>query len=373
MFECLKCKAENANDATSCVKCNESTIVATFKSIGTGTTPKDFVWPLMPCDAKIGSTAINDIILPNSKIPTDACRLSYENNGFVVSPNYEHLVLHQGKFLSPEAPRKLLHGEVIQVGSEQLRLLYVKISPQEKRRQSMASREQARKDLENARNPISMRLMLILGYLQELHSTLDLNELMNSSLDAVIKVANLDKAYAFLVEYDDEGNAQLQEMGARSADGVDLKEEEYSISQTVLTKVIHGGDVVFIEDTGDEIDMTSNSLVNFDIKTVVCMPLTYFDAETQETIIRAIIYADKAFLKGRLPDHCRSTLQLLSQMISGNLQKIQEVATLTDSYDTYLKQLSERICDIKVKLEDTNLVEDGMSMLNEIVDEINEG
>ena len=56
-------------------------------------------------------------------------------------------------------------------------------------------------------DPIAAHLQLTLGIISEFHASLNLQEVFDNALDAVIRLTRTERAYAFLVEVDDDGAA----------------------------------------------------------------------------------------------------------------------------------------------------------------------
>ena len=188
----------------------------------------------------------------------------------------------------------------------------------------------AKEDRNHSMNPIAARMMLIMGYLQELHSSLDLRELMSNSVDSILKLTGLDRGYAFVVEYNEAGEMNLNEFVSRKVGGENLIEKDYTISKSMLTKVLQSNGAVIIDDA-DQAELSTNSMRDFKIKTLVCVPITKFDKETQKSKLLGIIYCDKLLATTKLPAHTTSTLQLLSQLIAENFERCQVYADATQT------------------------------------------
>ena len=200
--------------------------------------------------------------------------------------------------------------------------------------------------LKDSVNPISARLMLSLGYLQELHTSLDIYDVMENTLDSVLKITGLDRAYGFLVEDSGDGELDLKQVGARRAGGDNIHEDSYTISQSLLMEVIEGDGSIILEDADNGSSSSRQSVQDFKITTVVCIPLIYFNPETSERVFQGVVYADQLLAKNDLPAHCRSTLQLLSQMVSGEIHKAlkyEEVKKEAASYQIYMEGIATEL------------------------------
>ena len=352
-YQCLDCKGENVNGSTHCLTCGKTTIFASLKSLGRGSSPKGFVWPLYPFDASLGAGPSNDIVIPSDQIPLSVCDLIYDNKRYYIKIHYPGKVTVRGHTVHPDEPKRLEHGDIIKVGLDQMVIHYRELAPHQKVLQTQKEIGEDKLEQKNAINPIAARLMLTLGYLQELHSSLSLHELMDSFLDTVLKVTHLDRAYAFSVDYNVDGELDLQEMGSRKLGHEDIDEVSYTISQSMLTQVIESNGAVLIEDADHEKVPLGHSVQDFKIKTAVCVPLMQFDHQTGKNTIFGVVYADKLLAKTKLPSHCRSTLQLLAQMTVGNINRItrfEKAIEVSNSYETYLKGIVEGMETIESNL-----------------------
>ncbi|NQZ59952.1 MAG: hypothetical protein HRT88_21070, partial [Lentisphaeraceae bacterium] len=84
--------------------------------------------------------------------------------------------------------------------------------------------------------PMAGRLMLVLGYMKELHGALNLKDLYNSAIDAVLSVTGMDRGYGFLVTNEND-QLKLKEIATRKK-GNEFFEQDYTISKSMLTRVL---------------------------------------------------------------------------------------------------------------------------------------
>jgi hypothetical protein len=191
-------------------------------------------------------------------------------------------------------------------------------------------------------SPMAGRLMLILGYMQEFQGALNIKELYNSAIDAVLSVTGMDRGYGFLIEYNQD-QLSLKEITSRKK-GKDFFEEDYTISKSMLKKVIKANGAVIIDNADTSVESTV-SMRDFKIKSIVCLPLMLHDKESKKDVLRGIIYADKMMI-GKLPDHARTTLQMLTELIAVNIDrciKFQEMQGTWESYNTFFKDVANEL------------------------------
>ncbi len=166
-------------------------------------------------------------------------------------------------------------------------------------------------------SPMAGRLMLTLGYIKEFQGALSLKDLYNSAIDAVLSVTSMDRGYGFLIEYKQD-QMSLKEITSRKK-GKDFFEKDYTISKSMLKKVIKANGAVIVEDADSKVESTV-SIRDFKIKSVVCLPLMLYDKETKKELLRGIIYADK-MMTGKIPDHAKTTLQMLTELVAVNIER----------------------------------------------------
>ena len=199
-------------------------------------------------------------------------------------------------------------------------------------------------------SPMAGRLMLILGYMQEFQGALNLKELYKSAIDAVLSVTGMDRGYGFLIKYK-EDKMSLKEIATRKK-GKDFFEEDYTISKSMLKKVIKANGAVIIDDADSAVESTM-SMHNFKIKSVVCLPLMLYDKESKKDILRGVIYADK-MMSGKLPEHARTTLQMLTELIAVNIDrclKYQDMKETWESYNEFLKDVANELNLVRENLD----------------------
>lgn len=205
-------------------------------------------------------------------------------------------------------------------------------------------------DSSDEMSPMAGRLMLILGYMKEFQGALNIKELYNSAIDAVLSVTGMDRGYGFLIEYNQD-QMSLKEVTSRKK-GKDFFEKDYTISKSMLKKVIKANGAVLIDNADTSVESTV-SMRDFKIKSLVCLPLMLYDKESKKEILRGIIYADK-MMAGKLADHARTTLQMLTELIAINIDRclrFQEMQSTWDSYNDFFRDIANELNIIKDNLD----------------------
>ena len=217
-------------------------------------------------------------------------------------------------------------------------------------RKSSSGRSKKKEAAKDEMSPMAGRLTLILGYMKDFQGALNLKDLYNSAIDAVLSITAMDRGYGFLIEYNQD-QMSLKEVTSRKK-GKDFFEKEYTISKSMLKKVIKANGAVLIDNADTSLESTM-SMRDFKIKSLVCLPLMLYDKETKKDTLRGIIYADK-MMAGKLNDHARTTLQMLSELIAVNIDrclKFQEMQTTWDSYNEFFKDVANELNIIKDNMD----------------------
>lgn len=229
------------------------------------------------------------------------------------------------------------------------------------KRKSSTGRAKKKAGASDEMSPMAGRLMLILGYMKEFQGALNLNDLYNSAIDAVLSITGMDRGYGFLIEYNQD-QMSLKEVTSRKK-GKDFFEKDYTISKSMLRKVIKANGAVLIDNADTSLESTM-SMRDFKIKSLVCLPLMLYDKETKKDVLRGIIYADK-MMAGKLAEHARTTLQMLTELIAVNIDrclKFQEMQTTWDSYNDFFKDVANEL----------NIIKDNLDVISKGVKKVND-
>ena len=231
------------------------------------------------------------------------------------------------------------------------------------RREASAKRPRpGAKAEEESMSPMAGRLMLILGYMKELQGALNLKDLYNSAIDAVLSVTGMDRGYGFLIQYKQD-QMSLKEITSRKK-GQDFFEKDYTISKSMLRKVIKANGAVVIDNADTNVESTV-SMRDFKIKSLVCLPLMLYDKESKKEVLRGIIYADK-MMTGKLPEHSRTTLQMLTELIAINIDrciKYKDMQGTWESYNTFFVDVAQ---ELKILSDNLGIISNSMSNATDI-------
>lgn len=120
-------------------------------------------------------------------------------------------------------------------------------------------------------------------------SSLDLEEVLNQVMDAIIQLTGAERG--FLMLFDEQG--ELEVKAARNLDKENLEEAEFAISRSVIRVVAETGDQVVTTDATEDPRFASQaSVVAHGLRSIQCVPL-----RTRGEII-GVVYVDNRIRKG---------------------------------------------------------------------------
>src|ERR1700694_3079178 len=113
------------------------------------------------------------------------------------------------------------------------------------------------------------KLTLFLEAARKLNTTGVLDEILVTLLDATLKLTRAERGYVFM--RDEEGNLRLA--AGRNSKGEPLLDDT-TISHSILDEGVKSNSEFVITDTSQSLDLAGrNSIVAYDLRTVICIPL----------------------------------------------------------------------------------------------------
>jgi hypothetical protein len=336
---CPQCKTLNQPDADSCNDCDSSLLVGKLTSLGIGVLPKGFVWEMRPGDLSLGRNIANDFVIPSNLIAGEQLRFVYQGKGFsLLDVEQKSRCTVGGRTINDAT--KLRDGVTIKVGVEEFLFNW----------SGADAREVPRVD------PLANHLQLMLGVISEFHTSLNLQEVFNNAVDAVVRLTHTKRGYAFLVDVRAGGEMELVEVAARRTGGKALADEDpsgYTISQSIISQVVSGDEPIVIEDAGAQ-QVRTDTMLKFKLISVVCLPLVTFNHRTGKKRVMGVIYCDSPMPTGELPKHCRPTLQMLTQILTATIvkwQNYEKMETLFNTFEHSAAALEQDLATVQKDIE----------------------
>ena len=245
----------------------------------------------------VGRKVDKDLVIPDPRVSRDHALIVAENGGFfVVDQGSKHGTYVNGERVQRQ---KLQRNDRVEFGVRDV--AYVIFSPQH------ATSNTAREFLSQISGiQISTettdleKLTLFLEAARKLNTVGVLDEILVTLVDTTLKLIRAERGYVFLK--DEEGNLRLA--AGRNSKGEALLDDK-TISHSILDEALKSNSEFLFTDTSQSLDLAvRQSIVAYDLRTVICMPLrkpqvqTTRDApvvssNTQEVI--GALYLDSRF------------------------------------------------------------------------------
>ena len=304
---CLYCHTANPADAVFCSNCERSLVVGRLTSLGTGVLTKGFMWDMRPTIQTLGRNIGNDFVIPSNLIAGEQLRFIFRDGGFVlVDVSKRGNCMVDGKPITDETP--LRTNCTIKVGVEEF--VYNAIKPTGEK-------------VTKVPDPLANQLQLMLGVISEFHASLNLQEVLDNAVDAVLRLTRTKRGYCFMVEETPDGAMELREVAARQAGGKPLTDDasqEYSISQSVIQRALSGNASIIVDDAMAQ-SINTDTIRRFKLKSIVCVPLRTFSRTGGQNRVLGLIYADSLLPSGVLPRHSQASLQMLADTLAATVIK----------------------------------------------------
>ena len=351
-IELVDSNQETIDDAKKVVpRPNKDLPIGVMVSTGKGSTPKDFLWPLYPRDTTVGSSPLCELTVPGKGIGIIHMILNFIKGSFFITRSHEDPDIYlSGHRVSGSHKQRISHETQMRFGHEEVKIYYFNTM------KSITSEKDSLKYyIKNCTNPISARLMKITALNQRIIECETTAQIYQMAIDTVLHITGLDRGYGFAVKQKGEG-LNVKEVLARTAGGETILEKDFTISRSVMTKVLESGGTAIIEDV-DNTQEATVSLLNFKIKTVICLPLTRTTEQGEKELI-GLIYADRTMSTSPLPPGIAKSMQSLCDLTAKNLvrciQSENKIYTCNE-YENYFETLQLEVDKIQQYLHNASV------------------
>ena len=148
------------------------------------------------------------------------------------------------------------------------------------------------------------RLIALYDVSRMLGSSLDIDEVINQVMDAVIQLTGAERGFLMLAN---EATEELDIMAARNIERINLDQKEMEVSRTVIQEVLHtGGGVVTTNAQTDERYSNKDSVTRYALRSILCQPL-----QARGEIL-GVIYVDHKVREGVFDEDDRDMLAALA-------------------------------------------------------------
>jgi phosphoserine phosphatase RsbU/P len=214
----------------------------------------------------VGRKVDKDLVIPDPRVSRDHALILAENGDFfVVDQGSKHGTYVNGERIQRQ---KLQRNDRLEFGVRDV--AYVIFSPQH------ATSNTAREFLSQISGiQISTdttdleKLTLFLEAARKLNTVGVLDEILLTLVDTTLKLIRAERGYVFL--RDEEGNLRLA--AGRNSKGEALLDDK-TISHSILDEAMKSNSEFLFTDTSQSLDLAvRQSIVAYDLRTVICMPL----------------------------------------------------------------------------------------------------
>ena len=200
----------------------------------------------------LGSSRDNDIVLPDPLVP-DGYAVHFDGQTYTVfAPKKTEFVVNGKK----RSKHKLTHDERLAIGHCELRFAMVDdVAP-------------APDEAANTIADLDAYTKLY-EFSEQLMHVRDLNELLDTLMDAVIQITNADKGFLILAE-----SETLDIKVARNLKAENIADAVHQLSDSIIAKVVRSRKPVIISDAmHDDEFAAAKSVMHLKVSSVICVPL----------------------------------------------------------------------------------------------------
>src|SRR6201998_2766849 len=243
----------------------------------------------------VGRKVDKDLVIPDPRVSRDHALIVAENGDFfVVDQGSKHGTYVNGERVQRQ---RLQRNDPVEFGVRDV--AYVIFSPQH------ATSNTAREFLSQISGiQISTettdleKLTLFLEAARKLNTVGVLDEILVTLVDTTLKLIRAERGYVFLK--DEEGNLRLA--AGRNSKGEALLDDK-TISHSILDEALKSNSEFLFTDTSQSLDLAvRQSIVAYDLRTVICMPLRKPQVQTTrdannpaEAEVMGALYLDSRF------------------------------------------------------------------------------
>ena len=198
---------------------------------------------------------------------------------------------------------------------------------------------------------------------QVINSSLELDEVLRIVMDTIIKLTDAERGFLMLRDT----NGQMSTRVARNWEQESLNESEYSVSRTVIQRVIETGESILTTNAQQDPRFGGQeSIIAFNLRSILCVPL-----KVKNDLI-GVIYADNRIRSGIFTESERVLLRAFSNQaaIAIDNARLFESLRSTLAEVTGLKNMMDNIFASIASGVITANIEDQVTLCNRAAESI---
>lgn len=243
----------------------------------------------------VGRKVDKDLVIPDPRVSRDHALIVAENGDFfVVDQGSKHGTYVNGERVQRQ---KLQRNDRVEFGVRDI--AYVIFSPQHATTNSAREFLSQISGIQISTDTTDLeKLTLFLEAARKLNTVGVLDEILVTLVDTTLKLIRAERGYVFLK--DEEGNLRLA--AGRNSKGEALLDDK-TISHSILDEAMKSNSEFLFTDTSQSLDLAvRQSIVAYDLRTVICMPLRKPQVQTTrdannlaEAEVMGALYLDSRF------------------------------------------------------------------------------
>ena len=309
-MDCPKCNAHNPDDATQCVKCEDSLVIACLEVVS-GRAPER-VMLLRTRTYTLGRSHDNDLVISEPSVSKFHALLRYNDGQFSVEDRESlHGVYVDGTRVT-KAP--LASGGELVFGNVRLRFTAGGAD-------AMTERD--------VRLPWIEHQQLLLSLVQVINSSLELDAVLDKVLDGLMRVTGAERGFLLLA---DDGSGPvvggLHMRLGRRRDGTPLPLEDPGLSSSVIRRAVQSQELVATSNAAaDPMLGTAESIIQRKLRSIVCVPLRSARLRPEDTAPRAgvlgALYVDNPTTSVNFSDEVLAACEALTRHAAISIENAQ--------------------------------------------------
>jgi phosphoserine phosphatase RsbU/P len=225
----------------------------------------------------VGRKVDKDLVIPDPRVSRDHAMIVAENGDFfVVDQGSKHGTFVNGERIQRQ---RLQRNDRLEFGVREV--AYVIFSPQHATSNTAREFLSQLSGIQISTDTTDLeKLTLFLEAARKLNTVGVLDEILMTLIDTTLKLIRAERGYVFL--RDEEG--QLRLAAGRNAKGEALLDDK-TISHSILEEALKSNSEFLFTDTSQSLDLAvRQSIVAYDLRTVICLPLRRPQVQTTRDI-----------------------------------------------------------------------------------------
>ena len=308
--DCPKCHAENPVDATQCVKCEDSLVIACLEVVS-GRAPER-VLPLRPRSYTLGRSHDNELVISEPSVSKHHARLRYEGGQFAIEDRESlHGIFVNGARIAGKTT--LVSGGDVVLGN--VRMCFTAGGAD-----ALTERD--------VRLPWIEHQQLLLSLVQVINSTLELDAVLDKVLEALVRVTAAERGFLLLPGEGSPTIGGLVLRLGRRRDGTQLPLENPGLSSSVVRRAVQTQELVATSNAAaDPTLSTAESIIQRKLRSILCVPLCSPRLRPEDTAPRAgvlgALYVDNPTNSVSFSDEVLSAAEALSRHAAISIENAQ--------------------------------------------------